>query len=269
MEEITLDDKKYVSSKRAAQITGYAKDYIGQLCREGYVEGRRVGRSWYVLESAIKDHRFGATPTASAVPTGESPRYEALSAPAITLAPKVAEAPQWGGPTEVPQNEAPIALHETWESWFDAFRMPEPVEHSAPDARFQDENEQMAEESASDSYAEAPEDGQDEVSVPIRFFSQKDQEDEPRQEPIERAYRPYEGALSHQTPVVAPRMPAPAAIVVKPRGVGGVRIAVAALALVLALSAVGVAAIGSGYFDGSITSLQQASVISGVMIYNK
>jgi hypothetical protein len=60
MDEITLDDKTYVSSKRAAQITGYAKDYVGQLCREGRVEARLVGRNWYVLEASIRAHRFGS-----------------------------------------------------------------------------------------------------------------------------------------------------------------------------------------------------------------
>ncbi len=59
MDEITLEGKTYVSSKRAAQITGYAKDYVGQLCREGRVLARLVGRNWYVLESSIRDHRFG------------------------------------------------------------------------------------------------------------------------------------------------------------------------------------------------------------------
>jgi hypothetical protein len=60
MDEITLDDKTYVSSKKAAQITGYAKDYVGQLCREGRVEARLVGRNWYVLEASIRAHRFGS-----------------------------------------------------------------------------------------------------------------------------------------------------------------------------------------------------------------
>ncbi len=59
MDELQIDDKKYVSSKRAAELTGYAKDYVGQLCREGKIEARLVGRSWYILESAIQDHRFG------------------------------------------------------------------------------------------------------------------------------------------------------------------------------------------------------------------
>lgn len=61
MDEVTIDDRKYVSSKQAAKITGYAKDYVGQLCREGRIPSRLIGRSWYVLESAIQDHRFGKT----------------------------------------------------------------------------------------------------------------------------------------------------------------------------------------------------------------
>ena len=59
MNELIIQGKKYISSKHAAELTGYAKDYIGQLCREGYVEATMVGRSWYVLETSIMAHRFG------------------------------------------------------------------------------------------------------------------------------------------------------------------------------------------------------------------
>jgi hypothetical protein len=61
MEEVLLDGQRYVSSKRAAKITGYAKDYVGQLCREGKVPAQLVGRGWFVLESAIREHRFGTS----------------------------------------------------------------------------------------------------------------------------------------------------------------------------------------------------------------
>lgn len=54
-----LNGKVHVSSKRAAEITGYAKDYIGQLCREGRIEARLVGRSWYAEEESLRKHRFG------------------------------------------------------------------------------------------------------------------------------------------------------------------------------------------------------------------
>lgn len=58
MDELTIDGKIYLSSKRAAVVTGYAKDYVGQLCREGRVEAKLVGRSWYVYEPSIMKHRF-------------------------------------------------------------------------------------------------------------------------------------------------------------------------------------------------------------------
>src|ERR1035437_3275471 len=89
MDEILIEGKKYVSSKQAAKMTGYAKDYVGQLCREGRVPARLVGRAWYVLESAIADHRFGnqvelkgkesIEETVPAVSkTWEFPRYESV-----------------------------------------------------------------------------------------------------------------------------------------------------------------------------------------------
>ncbi len=59
MEEIDIEGKKYISTKQASEMTGYAKDYVGQLCREGRVPARQIGRSWYVLATAIKEHRFG------------------------------------------------------------------------------------------------------------------------------------------------------------------------------------------------------------------
>lgn len=58
MDELTIDGKVFVSSKKAAILSGYAKDYVGQLCREGRVESKLVGRSWYVYEPSIREHRF-------------------------------------------------------------------------------------------------------------------------------------------------------------------------------------------------------------------
>ncbi|PIR83133.1 hypothetical protein COU19_02080 [Candidatus Kaiserbacteria bacterium CG10_big_fil_rev_8_21_14_0_10_56_12] len=66
MDEVIIDERKYISAKQAAKVTGYARDYVGQLCREGRVKARLVGRAWYVLESAIQDHRFGPTKSAEA-----------------------------------------------------------------------------------------------------------------------------------------------------------------------------------------------------------
>ena len=56
-DELTLDGVKYVSAKRAAEITQYSRDYIGQLCREGKVLASRIGRNWYVAEKSIIRHK--------------------------------------------------------------------------------------------------------------------------------------------------------------------------------------------------------------------
>lgn len=56
MDELVISGKKYISSKRASEITGYAKDYIGQLARGGKVSATRIGRAWYVDEMALALH---------------------------------------------------------------------------------------------------------------------------------------------------------------------------------------------------------------------
>lgn len=59
MNELYFKGEKYISSRRAAQLTGYTKDYVGQLCRGGKVEARLVGRNWYVHEASITEHKKG------------------------------------------------------------------------------------------------------------------------------------------------------------------------------------------------------------------
>ncbi|OYV27047.1 MAG: hypothetical protein B7W98_02630, partial [Parcubacteria group bacterium 20-58-5] len=134
MDELLIEDKKYVSSKQAAKVTGYAKDYIGQLCREGRVPARLVGRSWYVLESAIHDHRFADQ---KAVPkkkeseqssVWESPRYEASTAetlPSVKHSEEVEEA------EALDENSFSQNLQDSWKAWFE--RVAEATTPSIPD----------------------------------------------------------------------------------------------------------------------------------------
>ncbi|MBY0539739.1 hypothetical protein K2P56_04940 [Patescibacteria group bacterium] len=56
MDELDVKGIKYISSKRGAELTGYAKDYIGQLARAGKVPGTRLGRAWFVEEAALLKH---------------------------------------------------------------------------------------------------------------------------------------------------------------------------------------------------------------------
>ena len=56
-DEVVLDGKTYVSSKRAAQLSDYAQDYIGQLCRAGTADCRRINGLWYVTMASLEVHK--------------------------------------------------------------------------------------------------------------------------------------------------------------------------------------------------------------------
>ncbi len=58
--ELSFDGKQYISSKRAAELTGYAQDYIGQLGRKGLIDARRVGGLWYVFLESLNAHQIKA-----------------------------------------------------------------------------------------------------------------------------------------------------------------------------------------------------------------
>lgn len=128
MDEITIGDKSYVSSKQAAKITGYAKDYVGQLCREGRVEARLVGRNWYVLDSAIREHRFGkeedvepvavqAEPVTDRASTWQKPQYVAET-PVLV--------PEFSNKiTETVGSPAIADMQSAWREWFDEKKLPQ------------------------------------------------------------------------------------------------------------------------------------------------
>ena len=53
---INLQGQIFISSKRASEISDYASDYIGQLCREGKLVCQRIGRAWFVTEASLRTH---------------------------------------------------------------------------------------------------------------------------------------------------------------------------------------------------------------------
>ncbi len=124
MDEITIEGKVYISSKQAAKITGYAKDYVGQLCREGRVDARHIGRNWYVLEDSIREHRFGV-PEEKPV---EAPRQVESAMNTVSTWQKPQYAPE--APVSVPSltpkaPEAPVStpaiadMQSAWKEWFE------------------------------------------------------------------------------------------------------------------------------------------------------
>lgn len=56
-DEISVEGKEYVSSKRASQMSGYAQDYIGQLARKGMIDAQRVGGLWYVSMDSLHAYK--------------------------------------------------------------------------------------------------------------------------------------------------------------------------------------------------------------------
>lgn len=56
-QELTIEGKSYVSSKRAAELSGYAQDYIGQLARKQLIDARRIGGLWYVFLDSLTQYQ--------------------------------------------------------------------------------------------------------------------------------------------------------------------------------------------------------------------
>ena len=56
-DEIQIGGVGYVSSKRASHISGYAQDYIGQLCRAGLIQAQRIGGLWYLTLDSLYRHK--------------------------------------------------------------------------------------------------------------------------------------------------------------------------------------------------------------------
>lgn len=251
MDEILIEEKKYVSSRQAAKITGYAKDYIGQLCREGRVPARLVGRSWYVLESAIHDHRFGVEVEEKQRQTVQSPAYGVKSTLSHWESPRYETAqpeflPYMSHREEIVAEEIEEgvavddtkSLHESWREWFD---------HIADAA-----GAPVSETEAVVSVVEAVEETEalsEEVKVPLRVMSSR-----PEREPLPDIVR-IQPRIEHRE---------------ASRGAG--RLVERSMQMVAAISvvvAVVLAVAGSGYFDEYLISNSQAHIISGITVYNK
>ncbi|MDE2071682.1 MAG: hypothetical protein KGI70_03060 [Patescibacteria group bacterium] len=59
MDELQISGRRYVSSRRAAQMYRYHTDYIGQLVRGGKVKGQKVGRAWYIDAESLRVYLEG------------------------------------------------------------------------------------------------------------------------------------------------------------------------------------------------------------------
>lgn len=54
---VFFDGNEYLSALRAAEITGYTQDYVGQLARAGAILSKLIGNRWYVEKESILAHK--------------------------------------------------------------------------------------------------------------------------------------------------------------------------------------------------------------------
>lgn len=273
MNELTIGDKIYVSSKRAADITGYAKDYIGQLCREGHAEAKMVGRSWYVLESSVREHRFGkqeeetkpqqvnvpTAPEVSLPATWEPPTYTSepvATIPQITPAPRVAE-------PMLPENDREIlemseeepALSEMQSAWKDWFETRRELNFEAP---------KIAEEREEEAGSEVESETEEAVSLPIQRLEKPRIGEGGAEVPIRRASEPV---VTISPPIYreSQRVNRPRR---RRRSSGSNMIAVALL-IVLAGISIAIATISTGYANQYLNENPVVRFLGGTSTINK
>jgi hypothetical protein len=284
MDELLIDDRKYISSKQAAKITGYAKDYIGQLCREGRVPARLVGRSWYVLEAAIQDHRFGAPvinpkedglkeKTAPKLPwTQEPARYEALPIEPLPITNRKVEeeihVPEPKEEEKEPHGTAE-SFQNAWKAWFDRVgdtitsvtshkADPEPEIEPEPQAQMPIETEQTQQEEV------IPEEivTDNEVNIPIHtIYRTPPREILPHYDREEVVEKNTEINIGEDIPLPMTRRPHG----YKKGTVKAIRIT----AFIIGAVVVATTLLNSGYLDKYLVSNKQVMKISGLDLYNK
>src|ERR1700689_5729110 len=53
-DEIVIQGSRYVSAARAAKESGFVRDYIARLCRQGVVRGQQIDSAWYVDPKSLQ-----------------------------------------------------------------------------------------------------------------------------------------------------------------------------------------------------------------------
>ncbi|HVW82883.1 MAG TPA: hypothetical protein VHC68_03000 [Candidatus Paceibacterota bacterium] len=260
MNEITLDGKIYVSSKRAAEITGYAKDYVGQLCREGRVEARLIGRNWYVLKDAIQDRQFdtveSAKPADALQDTGNRSVSNNRDMPIANYKPQEnadfpvltrLEEPSAYLEGEKDEKSLPVASQDSWSEWFSTQEtaLPEPAE---PAGFSQEQNAMPA--------------SHDEPQL-------QEQPDEPAQAVTLRRIREYQPKMDIEAPeALLEPVEAPKSPVARRIPSTWLYPAVEVASLLVIVGALALAGIGSGLYHSPVFE-NQANAVAGVSFYTK
>ncbi|MBL4644577.1 MAG: hypothetical protein JKX80_01795 [Candidatus Pacebacteria bacterium] len=81
MNDVVVDNERLISTTQASKVSGYSKDYVGQLCREEKMFCRRISGHWYVSENSLKSYQGAETknggnhPEKKKIPSSEKTAY--------------------------------------------------------------------------------------------------------------------------------------------------------------------------------------------------
>ncbi|MEX2405167.1 MAG: hypothetical protein WD579_01030, partial [Candidatus Paceibacterota bacterium] len=57
-ETLSINGKTFISSKKASELTGYTRDYVGQLAREGRIDSRKIGRARFIDKDQLLQYFY-------------------------------------------------------------------------------------------------------------------------------------------------------------------------------------------------------------------
>jgi excisionase family DNA binding protein len=52
-----FDPREWITTKEAAELTGYHAVHIRRLLREGTIEGRKSGRDWMMDRESLREYK--------------------------------------------------------------------------------------------------------------------------------------------------------------------------------------------------------------------
>lgn len=131
MDEIQIDGQNLISARRAAELTGYAQDYIGQLARAGKIAARKVGKIWFVGREDIREHKRASDylrETESQLRQKNSPQ-NIVPAPVAAESRRVAHVPHESMSYRYHSDESPLLppLIKSEEREATSYRTPRPT----------------------------------------------------------------------------------------------------------------------------------------------
>ena len=57
--EIFFDGKQYISAHDASELSGLTRNYVARLCRSGKLQGKQIGKNWYIENAGLRAFLVG------------------------------------------------------------------------------------------------------------------------------------------------------------------------------------------------------------------